>query len=256
MGADVVVQDPGHLRVQPRHQPLGPLDDGGLQPACPEGLGELQPDVAAADDDGARGVLVELGDDPVHVGGVAQHVDSRVVGTRDRRPDRFGPQAQHELVVGLPVRPPLREVAHLDFLGAAVDADHVLPRPHIQREALAETFRRLQQQAVPVRDDPTDVIRQAAVRERDLMVNARARRSRLTRRAAEGAPPSKPRPQLLPQSPSSSRCPNLPGLANSIYSMVRVLRRCVHHPRRMRRWRLRVLPFLGQGNLRWPDGEL
>src|SRR6266545_5790530 len=89
---------------------------------------------------------------------------------RDRRPDRFGPQAQHELVVGLPVRPPLREVAHLDFLGAAVDADHVLPGPHIQREALAETFRRLQQQAVPVRDYPTDVVRQAAVRERDVMV--------------------------------------------------------------------------------------
>ena len=170
VGADVVVQDPCHLGVQPRHEPLGPLDDGGLQPARPEGLGELQPDVAAADDDGARGVLVQLGDDAVHVGDVAQHVDPRVVGTRDRWPDRFGPRAQHELVVGLPVRPPLREVAHLDFLGVAVDADHVLPGPHVERQALAEALRRLQQQAVPVRDGPADVVRQAAVRERDIVV--------------------------------------------------------------------------------------
>ena len=100
-------QDPGHLGVEPRHEPLGPLDDGGPQPARPEGLGELQADVAAADDDGARGALLELGDDAVHVGDVAQHVDARVVGTRDRRPDRLGARAEHELVVGLPVRSPL-----------------------------------------------------------------------------------------------------------------------------------------------------
>ena len=141
VGADVVVQDPGHLRVQPRHQPLGPLHHGGRQPPGPERLGELQPDVTAADDDRARGALVQLGDDAVHVGDVAQHVDPRVVGTGDRRPDRFGPQAQHQLVVGLPVRPLLREIAHLDFPGVAVDAEHVLPGPHIQRQALGEAFR-------------------------------------------------------------------------------------------------------------------
>ena len=170
MGGDVVVQDPGHLRVQPRHQPFGPLDHGGCQPAGPERLGELQADVAAADDDRAGGVLVQLGDDPVHVGDVAQHVHPRVIRPRDRRPDRLGPQAQHQLVVGLPVRPPLPQVAHLHFPGIAVDADHVLPGPHIKRQALAQAFRRLQQQAVPVRDNPADVIRQAAVRERDVVV--------------------------------------------------------------------------------------
>ena len=170
VGDDVVAQDPGHLRVQPRHQPLGPLDHGGGQPAVPERLGELQADVAAADDDRAGGALVELGDDPVHVGDVAQHVHPRVIRSRDRRPDRLGPRAQHELVVGLPVGPPLIQVAHLDFPGVAVDADHVLPGPHIQRQALGQALRGLQQQAVPVRDDSPDVIRQAAVRERDVVV--------------------------------------------------------------------------------------
>ena len=102
---DVVVQDPGHLRVQPRHQPFRPLHYGRGQPAVPERLGELQPDVAAADDDRAGGALVELGDDPVHVGDVAQHIHPRVIRPRDRRPDRLGPRAQHQLVVGLPVGP-------------------------------------------------------------------------------------------------------------------------------------------------------
>jgi hypothetical protein len=170
VGADVVVQDPGHLRVQPRHQPPGPLHHGGRQPAGPEGLGQLQPDVTAAHDDRALGVLVELGDDPVHVGDVAQHIHLWVVGAGDRRPDRFGPQAQHQLVVGLPVGSLLCEVAHLHFLGVAVDAEHVLAGPHIQRQGPAEAFRRLQQQAVPVRDGPADVVRQATVRERHIAV--------------------------------------------------------------------------------------
>ena len=170
VGGDVVVQDPGHLRVQPRHQPPGPLDDGRGQPAVPERLGELQPDVAAADDDRTGGTLVQLGDDPVHVGDVAQHVHPRVFGARDRWPDRLGPWAQHQLVVGLPVCPLAREVAHLHFLGAAVDTDHVLPGPHVQRQGLGEALGRLQQQAVPVRDHPADVVGQAAIGERDVVV--------------------------------------------------------------------------------------
>ena len=170
MGADVVVQDPRHLRVQPRHQPLGPLHHGRRQPPRPERLSQLQADIAAADNDRARGVLVHLGDDPVHIGNVPQHEHFRVIGPGDRRPDRYGPRAQHEPVIGLPVRPPLREVTHLHFLGLAVDADHVLPGPHVQRQGPAQALRRLQQQAVPVRDGPADVIRQAAVRERDVMV--------------------------------------------------------------------------------------
>ena len=113
--------------------------------------------------------VVEPGDDAVHVGDVAQHVDARVIATRDRGPNRFGPGAQHELVVGLPVGSPLPEVAHLDFLGIAVDAEHVLSGPHIERKALAEAFGCLKQQAPAVRDGPTDVVGQAAVRERDVL---------------------------------------------------------------------------------------
>lgn len=101
----MVVQDTGHLRVKPRHEPLGPLHHRGAQSA---------------------------------------------------RPER--------------VRPLLRKVARLHFLGCRVDADHFLAGPHIQRQAPAKALRRLQQQAVPLRDGSRDVIRQPAVRERDLVI--------------------------------------------------------------------------------------
>ena len=166
MGLDVVVEDPGHLGVEPRHEPLGPLDHGRPQPPRPEGLGELQPDVAAADDDRVGAALLQVGDDPVHVGDVAQHVDARVVGTRDRWPHRFGPRTQHERVVRLPVRAAVVQVADLDLFRVAVDAEHVLAGPHVEREALGEALGRLQQQALAVRDLAADVVRQTAVRER------------------------------------------------------------------------------------------
>ena len=170
MRGDVVVQDSRELGVEPRHQSFGPLDHGGLQPTRPECLRELQPDVAAADHDGAGGALVEAGDDVVHVGDVAQHVDPRVVRARDRRPDRFRSGAQHQLVVGLAVGAPLLLVTHLDLLGVPVDADDLLPGAHVEGEALAQALRCLQQQAVPFRDLPADVVRQAAVRERDVLI--------------------------------------------------------------------------------------
>lgn len=170
MRADVVVEDPGHLRVGPRHEPLGPLHHSGLQTPCPERLGQLQPDVAAADDDGARGAPLQVSDDVVHVRDVAQDVDPGVVRTRDRRPDRFGAGAQHQLVVGLPVGPSLLLVADLDLLGLPVDADHLLPGPYVERKALGEALRRLQKEALAVRDLPADVVGQAAVRERHIVV--------------------------------------------------------------------------------------
>ncbi len=166
----VVVQDPGELGVEPRHQPVGPLDHGGLQPPRPEGLRELQSDVAAADHDGARGAKVETGDDVVHVGDVPQHVNPRVVRARDRRSNRFRPGAQHELVVGLAVGAPPLLVTHLDLFGVPVDADDFLPGAHVEGEALAQAFRCLQQQAVSLRDLPADVVGQAAVRERDVVI--------------------------------------------------------------------------------------
>ena len=169
MSLDVEVEDPCHLGIEPGHEPLAPLDDGCLQLPRPEGLGELEPDVAAADDDGARGALVDLGDDAVHVGDVTQHVDPRVIGARDGRSYRFGPGAQHELVVRLPVRSPLPEVAHLDLLGITVDADDVLSGTHVEREALGETLGRLEQEALAVRDLPADVVGQPAVGERDVL---------------------------------------------------------------------------------------
>ena len=60
VGRDVEVEDPGHLRVQPRHQTVGPLDDRGFQASGAEGLGHLQADVTASDDDGPSRTGIEF----------------------------------------------------------------------------------------------------------------------------------------------------------------------------------------------------
>ena len=76
VGSDVEIEDPGHLRIQPRHQTVCPLDDRRFQPSGAKGLCHLQADVTASDDDGPSRIGIELLDDAIHVGDVAKHIDS------------------------------------------------------------------------------------------------------------------------------------------------------------------------------------
>lgn len=75
-------------------------------------------------------------------------MDPWVIGAGDRRSYRFGPEAQHERVVGLSVRSLLREVVDVDLLGFAVDADDLVAGPHVERETLGQALGCLQQEAV------------------------------------------------------------------------------------------------------------
>jgi hypothetical protein len=170
VGVHVEVQDPRHLWIEPRHEPIAPLDDGGPQVSRPEGFGELEPDVAAADYDSARSALVDLRDDAVHIRDVPQHIDLGVVGPGNGRPDGLSSGAEHQLVVGFPVRPAALDVAHLHRSGIPVDARYFLPDAHIERQTLRKALWRLKEQALAVWDLATDVVRQAAVRERHVLV--------------------------------------------------------------------------------------
>ena len=49
------VEEGGHLRVQLAEQMAGPLDDGDLQPQLPQVFRQLQPDEAAAGENGRAG---------------------------------------------------------------------------------------------------------------------------------------------------------------------------------------------------------
>ena len=79
LGGERGVQDPGDLRaLEPRHLQRPSCSTTVVASRVLERLGELQADVAAADHDGARRALVQLGNDLVHVGDVAQHVHPRL----------------------------------------------------------------------------------------------------------------------------------------------------------------------------------
>ncbi len=168
VGRDVEVEDPGHLRVQPRHQTVCPLDDRGVQASGAEGLCHLQADVAASDDDGPGRIGIEFLDDAIHVGNVAQDIDSRVVGPGNGWSDGLGPGAQHQLVVGLAVGSPSLDFAYLDLLCRRVDADHFVTGAHVERQRGGQALGGLQQQAVAVGNLTADVVRKAAIGEGDV----------------------------------------------------------------------------------------
>jgi hypothetical protein len=66
---------------------------GGAVPAGYSCIG-----TAPADDDGLSGVvLVGSPNDAVHVGDVAQNIDTRMIGAGDRRPYRVGPKQSTSL---------------------------------------------------------------------------------------------------------------------------------------------------------------
>lgn len=119
--------------------------------------------------------------DQVHAGerrGARRHGRTGRCGSR-RSPSRAHPRGRHDRwVQGTRRRwsrprtatSPLREVADLDLLRVAIDADHVLSGPRVQREALPRLSgvcsRRLSRSGMA----PPDVVGQAAVRERDVVV--------------------------------------------------------------------------------------
>ena len=81
-----------------------------------------------------------------------------------------GAGGQHELVVGLDVLAARRELAHGDGLRRAVDRQHLVPGAHVEGEGLPQALRGLQQQRLAILDVAADVVRQAAVGERDVVV--------------------------------------------------------------------------------------
>ena len=169
------------LVVHGRKDLVGQLDHVHLDAAVVQVLGHLEADVAGADDHGAHDAAlavllrgqggVEPGLDLVHVADAAQHLDGGVVDAGQRRPQRLGAHAQGQLVVGLGVLLAAVDLADRDGLLLAVDRDHLGGDAHVDVERLAQALRGLQQQAVAIGDDLAHVVRQAAVRERDVVAS-------------------------------------------------------------------------------------
>ena len=136
----------------------------------PQCLGRLQADEPGPDDHGPAGSAVHQVTQDVHIGNRAQHADRGQAGSRDRRDDRGGPGGQHQDVVGLLVFLAGRPVTDGDGAPGRVDGQHLVAGTHVQRQALRQRLRRMQQQGIPVTDLTAQVIGQAAVRVRHVRV--------------------------------------------------------------------------------------
>ena len=153
----------GHLGVEHRGEDVrGLLHEGRPQAAPRQVLGRLHADGAAADDE--RGLRPPRGgDETVHVRERIEREDALIGKPGDGDADGARAGGEEQAVVGQCLRRPIG-VAHGNGLGCAVDGRGLAVGAHLHVEALAEALGGHHQQVVPLRDDPAEVIRQAAIR--------------------------------------------------------------------------------------------
>ena len=112
--------------------------------------------------------MADPGVDLVHVVEIAEGEDARQVDARQRRPHRRRPGRQHQGVVGLAADGARLNILDFDRPAAAVDAADFVPGADLDAEEVAEPLGRGDQQLPPLGDRAAEVIRQAAVGERDV----------------------------------------------------------------------------------------
>ncbi len=151
------------LGLEGREDMLGPLRERDVEPLQRESLGSLEPDVPAAQHDGAVGGADERTERGA-VGDGAQGVDARRAEAGQGRVGGDGSGREDERVVpevGLAVRG-----AHADGAGVRVEPDDVVRRAHVEVQRGAQALRRLDEKVVGVGDLAADEVRQPAACER------------------------------------------------------------------------------------------
>ena len=143
---------------------------------------------------------------------VAQCENPWRVDAGNRRAEWRGAWRQHESVVCLRVFTTGIQVPNGDGLGAAIDRDRFRPDSYIDAIPFDQTRLRCNQQLVPFRDHPSDVIRQAAVREGRIMPAFQHHDL-----------------GLLAQAPNPSRGGGASGHAANNHDLHRVLPICLSH---------------------------
>src|SRR5690242_41856 len=92
------------------------------------------------------------------------------IRSRNRQPHRLGSRAEDELVIRDLLLRPGDQVSDSDSLPLPVDGRDFSPRANIQAQVRVESLRSLNQQAISIRYHATYVVRQAAVRVRDVLI--------------------------------------------------------------------------------------
>ena len=154
-----------HLGVERGDHLGGRFDERGGNPAVDEVLGHLDADEAAAHDDRCPR-LVEGTDHRVGILDGAQR--ERPLDARDGRLDRTRARREDERVVREFLLGPGLLRSNDDDATVAIDADRLVEDADVDPEPRGQRRRGLQQEGGPPLDDTADVVRQAAVRERDM----------------------------------------------------------------------------------------
>ena len=182
----VALDEPRHLGIERRHDLVELLDERHLETQVREVLHHLEADEPAADHDRPLGLrdgleprvgvhpglallaaVQPLADGP-GIGDGPDGEDARQVNPGKRRTDRGRSGRQHQLVVGFGRHVACRDIAQFDGLLRRVDGDRLAPRPRVDVEHGPEHLLRGDEEARLLRDDAADVVRQPAVRVRDV----------------------------------------------------------------------------------------
>jgi hypothetical protein len=164
-----------HLRVdrdraaRPDLQPRGAREVGlGAHADGQDDEIGVEPRTALGHDRTARRVVLDPGADAPRVGNAAHGEDAGKIDAGQRRADRPRPGRQDECVVALLALALAAQIAHAHDAPRAVDGDGLGLGVHLDVETLAEEVARRHQQLLLVGDDVADVVRQAAVGERNV----------------------------------------------------------------------------------------
>jgi len=161
------VDEAGQLGVERGEDVCGQLDDRHVDAPGAESLGSLEHDESRAEHDGTPGATGDHGADPLGVGHGAQGADDGEVQARQRWTNGAGARRQDEGVVAEgrhAVGGPDRE-----GLGLAVDRGDLMADPDVEVQCGAQGRGRLYEERTAVLDLVAHVVRQPAVRERDVL---------------------------------------------------------------------------------------
>ncbi len=167
LAGQLLVQRFRHLGVQGAQDVRQNVDQMHLEATRPEVLRHLDADEPGADDRGPAYALLQARQDAVHVPQRPEGVHPGTVCARDRRHHRPRPRGQDQRVVTLFIDLAGLGLPHGHGLAITLNRGHLLPRPYLDVEARPEALRRHHQQALALRNHPTEMVGQAAVGEGD-----------------------------------------------------------------------------------------
>ena len=167
LAAQIAVHIASHIVVQRGDGIPGKIHRRDGQARLHQVLRHLNADKAAANDNGALGLMrLDVAVDALHIGDIAQCEHALAVHAGDGRHNGLRAGGEDQLVIGFGIFALRR--ADENGLVLRVDGDGLAVDANIHMEARVEALRRLQEQLVLVGNDAADIIGQTAVCKRNL----------------------------------------------------------------------------------------